>query len=615
MFFLITFIFYLLFFIFKLYSLVDKYFIFSSNGDKLRKYISKKDQQSIVCSYDMHNVKKIYSKMLSFLKSPKRYENIFKIILVSVVIVAIYIAFTYKFIFSNFLYFTFLGKNISLNNILGKNIIFIQLIYIALLLFFIVSIVIHFYNLISNVNKKNIKLSASDSLGFKIKIGGTFNDREITLCEAGLYQNVLITGSIGSGKTSSAITNILDGLIKEGICGLIIDVKGNYYKTIQKVVSKYQCEDKIKLISMNSNELYNPIDKKDITPYELSSRIRKALELISPSSKNSDSFWLDKVQEYVRCFITIMRSYREFVSFDEIYKLTIDESYLNEIISKIKDDILRGRYSDETLFEIGNAIKIILNEYLKLDDRTKGIIKSEITRITSPFIASIDVNKKFCSKTLENMFCDGKITILSMNIGENRALAKVIATYLKLDFQSMVLSKIRDRPMFFICDEYQEFANKDDANFFSLSREYKCINVVSMQSYSSLQNTLQDENATRVIIQNLVNKVWFRNDDTYTISEIIKYLGKENRKYKTLSVAEGGQNTKYSFLSSKFKNIKSSLTESYSISEKDEYILNEEYFSRKLNTFEAAMLLSDGEKIEFLKKVNLKRWEEENEKC
>lgn len=200
MFFLITFIFYLLFFIFKLYSLVDKYFIFSSNGDKLRKYISKKDQQSIVCSYDMHNVKKIYSKILSFLKSPKRYENIFKIILVSVVIVAIYIAFTYKFIFSNFLYFTFLGKNISLNNILGKNIVFIQLIYIALLLFFIVSIVIHFYKLISNVNKKNIKLSASDSLGFKIKIGGTFNDREITLCEAGLYQNVLITGSIGSGK-------------------------------------------------------------------------------------------------------------------------------------------------------------------------------------------------------------------------------------------------------------------------------------------------------------------------------------------------------------------------------------------------------------------------------
>ena len=104
---------------------MDKYFIFSSNGDKLRKYISKKDQQSIVCSYDMHNVKKIYSKMLSFFKSPKRYENIFKIILVSVVIIAIYIAFTYKFIFSNFLYFTFLGKNISLNNILGKNIIFI----------------------------------------------------------------------------------------------------------------------------------------------------------------------------------------------------------------------------------------------------------------------------------------------------------------------------------------------------------------------------------------------------------------------------------------------------------------------------------------------------------
>ena len=29
-------------------------------------------------------------------------------------------------------------------------------------------------------------------------------------------------------------------------------------------------------------------------------------------------------------------------------------------------------------------------------------------------------------------------------------------------------------------------------------------------------------------VQNLVNKIWFRNDDNYTISEVVKQLGKIN---------------------------------------------------------------------------------------
>ena len=54
---------------------------------------------------------------------------------------------------------------------------------------------------------------------------------------------------------------------------------------------------------------------------------------------------------------------------------------------------------------------------------------------------------------------------------------------------------------------------KTDGDFFSLSREAKCINIVSTQSYSSLKNTLKDDASVKVIIQNLVNKIWFRTDD------------------------------------------------------------------------------------------------------
>ena len=69
-----------------------------------------------------------------------------------------------------------------------------------------------------------------------------------------------------------------------------------------------------------------------------------------------------------------------------------------------------------------------------------------------------------------------------------------------------------------------------------------------MQSYSSLINTLNNEYSAKVIIQNLVNKIWFRNDDNYTIDEIIKQIGKELKRYEVKNISENGNNTRYNIL-------------------------------------------------------------------
>ena len=103
-------------------------------------------------------------------------------------------------------------------------------------------------------------------------------------------------------------------------------------------------------------------------------------------------------------------------------------------------------------------------------------------------------NKTFCPSRYEENFYgfkdvidNGKIVVLNMNIAEYKNLSKLISAYLKLDFQSEVmynLSHNKTRPSAFICDEYAEYVTKSDANFFSLSREAKCINIISTQSYS-----------------------------------------------------------------------------------------------------------------------------------
>lgn len=608
MFFIISFFILFIYFLLKLYSLVDKLIIFSSNGTKLKKYISRNNLQSITSNFEEDKNKDFINRFISFVNTPGWYKDILKKILVSVSISAIYIALTYKYIFSNFIYVNIFSKNISINSLFSNNLKYIRYIYIFLLFYFIYSIVSIIYKkMLKFISKKNIiKKDTANKVSYYI---GYSDNEEIIISEKGLYQNLLITGSIGSGKTSGAISNCLDMLIKNKFPGLIIDVKGNFISTVCKICNKYGSNDKLKVLSLESKYCYNPLDRKDISAQELSSRIRLVLELVSPGSKNSDSYWLDKVQEYIKCFIILIREYDEYPSFLEIQKLVLDFNYLKDKIVEIKEKILNGKYTDSKIFELKNAIFMIVEEYYNLDQRTLGIIKSEITRITSPFVSDMKVVERFCKKNTFSLNNDS-VNLLSINIGENKNLAKFVATYIKLEFQKEVLSNKYNVPVFFLCDEYQEYVNKEDANFFSLSREYRCINVISMQSYSSLLNNLQDEYSMRVIIQNLVNKIWFRNDDVYTISEIIKQIGKEKREYKTLSISEGAQDSKYSIMLNKFRNIKSSLSQSYSVSEKDEYVLNEDFFSLYLKTFEAACIVSDGYNMRFIKKVKVIRWEE-----
>ena len=121
-----------------------------------------------------------------------------------------------------------------------------------------------------------------------------------------------------------------------------------------------------------------------------------------------------------------------------------------------------------------------------------------------------------------------------MNISKYKNLSKIIAAYLKLDFQSEVLSQLSKRkklnPTVFMCDEYHEYVTISDSDFFAQSRESKCINIVSTQSYSSILNTLQNEASVKVIVQNLVNKLWLRTDDVYTIESAQKQIGREDKE-------------------------------------------------------------------------------------
>ncbi len=187
-----------------------------------------------------------------------------------------------------------------------------------------------------------------------------------------------------------------------------------------------------------------------------------------------------------------------------------------------------------------------------------------------------------------------------MNISIYKNLSKIIAAYLKLDFQSEVLSQLSTAsisPTAFICDEFHEYVTATDSDFFAQSREAKCINIVATQSYTSLLNTLKDQYAVKSIIQNLINKLWYRTDDSFTIEDAQKQIGKEEKTKISKSISENAQETKYNYITHSLNSTKSNLSESISTYTNNDFVYDSGFFTQELETFSCLSFISTGTKI------------------
>ena len=343
MIFLSEFIFFLIFFIHKLYSLLVKNITLSAIGGKLNKYIE--NLKNITCSFNLAKDKKSLILNSFFGNLSSWYKQALFALFVSTDILILKIAISYDFLVSNVLFINIFNKNFDIASLLCNNYIIFKISYFLLFYFFIFCIVYKFY---SNfyLKRKSNKVVKEDKDGIYINLG-KYEDEDVFIKEKGLYQNILITGSIGSGKTSCAISNILDGFFKNNFGGLVIDIKGNYISQVKKIARKYNRENDVTCISLTNDYLYNPLNDKKLSSFEMASIIKKVLFLISKNGKESEPFWLDKAEEYIRDFITLIRAYNNnFVNFKEIHNLVIDKKYLEEKLKVIKFKVLNNEFSD-----------------------------------------------------------------------------------------------------------------------------------------------------------------------------------------------------------------------------------------------------------------------------
>lgn len=202
---------------------------------------------------------------------------------------------------------------------------------------------------------------------------------------------------------------------------------------------------------------------------------------------------------------------------------------------------------------------------------------------------------------------NGKVCALNFPIGMNPGLARAIGVMMKLDFQRAVLNRVPQmarnpkkyfREVFFICDEYQNFATvgenepTGDEKFFSLSRQPKCIPIVATQSISSLKSVLPGE-TWRTLLQTFRTKIFLALSDDFSAKTASELCGREDTLKVSYNISESGHDARVSLLTGKALAHRANVTASKSYNTQSDFRFDMKTFT-ELKNAQSVTIVYDG---------------------
>ena len=383
----------------------------------------------------------------------------------------------------------------------------------------------------------------------------------------GLFTGIIIFGSTGAGKTTACAYPFLDQLAKYGkespderIGGLILDVKGDFWKEAVHILERNGRREDAVIIEPGSGYYFNPVHYPHLDTKIIAERLYSVLENMNSNDGRQDSFWKDKSINLLANSLSLIRLCIGYATLSDVYEIVSDEGKLKNMLDYAQNLIkLKSKNIGIDLNELKLAVSYFYGaDHAGLDERTKAIIKSESLRVCSDFIKPA-FKETFCAPEqklnfpgFQEVVNSGKIVILNMPESKYGLTGKIIGIMLKLDYFRTVLNRVYKavvdnsvnvkRPVLFICDEYQNYVTsgdiESDAEFFARCRQSKAINIVLTQSYSSLKLKLGSEEKLNSLIGNIRSSVWLALSDDYSREKASKICDKEYKLKITENITE-----------------------------------------------------------------------------
>lgn len=420
---------------------------------------------------------------------------------------------------------------------------------------------------------------------------------EVTLELKDAAQNILVLGGIGAGKTTRLMQPLLVQLLDQSCGGLLFDVKGDVK---QAVIKLDEMTDKsVTLIGPNHTHL-NLL--AGLTP-EVAASFLKSAFLLSGGSK-MDGFWVDTATELCRNTLGVLSFLPEHYTLQGLYGYLFEEDFKEAIQESINGLLVTLAAKEQRLLKTYLCYHDAI--FGTFDEKVKSGVNATVAQALSPFNHPelIDAFCQYSGNEADSLrmeaVLNGTVYLVDMPLSRWGLGGKVAYTFIKLRFFNVMQSRIhhpewnQDKPVFFMCDEYQELisASKDglsDLSFWDKSRSSKTIGIISAQSVSSFYAALGDHDLTHAILQNFRQKLCFRTEDPATLNMMDKLAGQARVQKTTISQTSGsGSSSNHKSL---FDSTSKSLSNTQSITETRESVLDAVLF-RHLSPDQAVALLS-----------------------
>lgn len=433
-----------------------------------------------------------------------------------------------------------------------------------------------------------------------------------------LNGNVLVTGSIGSGKTQGTILPYFDQILANFTPSptvLLIDPKGTFAAHALAIAERHGLSDRILHIRLGGNVSYNPVYRADLLKggraVEVAQMLRAAA--INSIGRSQDgAFWEISSFNLMKNALVYCASVLGYYTLNDLYR-TIVAAPSGDLAQDLERVLKDRDFDEEERFTVEQALAYLNGELTQFEDRVRSGILATATAFLNQF-QDFQVGQIFCPEegnatlaSLDEAVDAGKIIVFDVKVS---ALARAIGTIIKLQFQESLLKRLTDpgRPSehagVLVIDEYQDVATSGhgvalgDERFLAKGREANTISIMATQSLTSLENSIGRDKAARELMQNFRTRIVGPSTDLYTIRSFQELAGEKEVDRLSHSLSETSQDARPNLFLGGFDSERANISESISRTKQKEFKISVSDFA-SLKSFECFAQVYDGLSVEF----------------
>ena len=437
--------------------------------------------------------------------------------------------------------------------------------------------------------------------------------------------------------------------------GIVTDEKGDFCAMTQRICEEWGRQgDFIRLAPEGYwkwNAIYNPNQASWAVGFTLS----RMLKRFSRGMGSADPFWELAPKELLMDYLTLMEDADDYYNISGYLKVLIDQKLQDQLTEEAKE---RWRHNPARVKEVEARAARIKNRRSEYGQNLSGSLQAcakagltlfEYPEIRETFSPTRDeyFSGPCCpwpkriprNKAEERLFDEqhrtgiriplpniftgfdgildrGKIIGLDMPKTFFYDAAQFIQIALKSAWQDAILRrdtrdangellvpprfgrKIGYCPTFLVADECQETVDPGDQTFMAQARSKRACCVWLTQSHTSIVAAMGQgkERDADGFFQNCLTHVYFRQSDVESMKRIEKEVGLKDIPKTSVSITEGGQQSKVSYTAGDFVHDRMNVSETKSVQVEEKPYFETEQM-KQLPDFVAIVIPSTGSTV------------------